>query len=278
MTRKQKSQSKKWQKLLIGEWSWQRFGRSLLLIYFCVTVYAYFFADGRIFQPGPSSYNATPDLLAIATPDRINLSAIYLPNPQAKQTLLFNHGNAEDLGDLRPFLQVLHDSGFAVFAYDYRGYGLSQGSPSETTSYADAATVYRYVTETLQVPAKQIILQGRSLGGAIAIDLATRFPSAGLVVESSFTKAFRVLIPFPVFPFEKFPSIDKIDQVRSPVLIIHGLQDHWIAPWHGQQLYTAAPEPKSAWWVQGAGHNDLIEVAGEKTYLRKLREFGRSLT
>src|SRR5262249_55582261 len=123
-----------------------------------------------------------------------------------------------------------------------------------------------------QVPANRIIALGRSLGGAIAIDLAARKPLGGLVVESSFVSAYRVVTQFPLLPFDQFQSIGKIGRVRFPGLVIHGTKDEVISLWHGQKLFEIANEPKLSCWVDGAGHNDLFEVAGP-SYTKALREF-----
>ena len=112
--------------------------------------------------------------------------------------------------------------GFSVFAYDYHGYGTSGGKATEQNAYEDIDAAYNYLTQVLKVPPDRIIAHGRSLGGAVAIDLASRKPLGGLVVESSFVSAFRVVTGYRIFPFDKFRNADKIRQVRCPVLIIHG--------------------------------------------------------
>ena len=108
-----------------------------------------------------------------------------------------------------------------------------------------------YLTQQLRVPAKQIILYGRSVGGGPAIDLASRQKVGGLVVESSFVSAFWVLTRIPILPFDKFVNIDKIRKVRSPVLVIHGKADEVVHFWHGEQLFAAAKQPKLNFWVDG---------------------------
>ncbi|WP_019503088.1 alpha/beta hydrolase [Pseudanabaena sp. PCC 6802] len=251
-------------KLLIGEFSWKRLALSFLFIYASFAIYIFFKADSMIFLPQPSSYQDTKDILKLAVNDRERISAIHLPNPQAKYTVLFIHGNAEDLGDLRSELELLHSWGFSVFAYDYRGYGTSDGTPSEQNAYQDADTAYKYLTQNLGVPAQQVLIYGRSVGSGSAIELATRYPVAGLILEGAFTSAFRVVVPFPLLPFDKFTNLDKISRVQSPVLVMHGQIDEVIPIHHGQKLYAAAPEPKLALWVEGAGHNDFTWVAGDR--------------
>lgn len=262
---------------LFGEFTLKRLVRSLIFIYAFLCLYIFFVSDGMIFVPQPSSYQDTNEILKLATTDGFQLSAVYLPNPVATYTILYVHGNAEDLGDIQPVLQNLQSIGFSVFAYDYRGYGTSQGTPSERHAYQDIDTAYTYLTQQLGVPPEKIIAYGRSVGGGSAVDLAARQPIAGLVMESAFTSAFRVIIPIPILPFDKFLNIDKIKQVNCPVLVIHGKADEIIPFSHGQNLFAAAPEPKRSLWVDEAGHNDLMWVVGEE-YAEILREFEQLLS
>lgn len=251
-------------KLLIGKLSWKRLVRSLLFIYTFFALYVYFRADSLIFLPQPASYQDTKDILKLPVSETEKISAIYLPNPQSAYTLLFIHGNAEDLGDVRPLLDRFHDWGLSVFAYDYRGYGTSDGNPSEHNAYQDADAAYIYMTQELKIPPKQIIVYGRSLGGGSATELANRHSVGGLILESTFTSAFRVVVPFPILPFDKFSNLDKVRKVRCPVLVMHGRADQTIPIKHSQTLYQVASEPKMSLWVEAAGHNDFTEVAGKR--------------
>jgi abhydrolase domain-containing protein 17 len=270
---KPKSFLKRW---ILGEFSLKRIVRSAIAIYACVCLYAWFFADSRIFLPPAPSYSDSGDILKLKTTDGLQISALSLPNPKATQTILFSHGNGEDLGEIRPLLNALQTAGFSVFAYDYRGYGTSEGKPTEQGSYRDMEAAYDYVTKTLHVPTQNIIGQGRSLGGAITIDLAAHHAIGGLILESTFISAFRVLVPFPFLPFEKFHSIGKLSQVHCLVLVIHGTQDQTIPLWQGQKIYDLVQQPKQFLWVEGADHNDLADVAGTQ-YLQKIQEFGKAI-
>ena len=260
------------QKLLVGEFSPMRLLRSALFIYVVVCAYAFFFSDRTIFQPQPSSYRDTSAIIKLDSAENVKISALYLPNPEASHTILYSHGNAEDLGDIQPILNKLQALGFAVFAYDYRGYGTSRGKPSERGTYEDINAAYEYLTRQLGIPPSRIIAYGRSVGGGPAIDLASRKPVAGLVVESTFVTAFRVMTRIPLLPFDKFVNIDKIRKVRCPVLVIHGTADRVIPFEHGQKLYETANEPKRFLRVEGAGHNDLILVANQE-YGKTLQAF-----
>ena len=251
-------------KLLIGEFTWRRLVRSVLFVYTFFALYVFFRADSMIFLPPTASYQDTQDILKLPVTDNQQLSALYLPNSDAVYTLLYIHGNAEDLGDIRPRLEELQRWGFSVFAYDYRGYGTSDGSPSERNAYQDVEAAYTYLTQQLTIPADNIIVYGRSVGGGSATALASQKPVAGLILESAFTSAFRVVIPFPLLPFDKFTNLAKLNNVRCPVLVMHGQADEIIPFYHGQTLYEAAPEPKAFLWVPEAGHNDFAIVSGDR--------------
>ncbi|MBF2067513.1 MAG: alpha/beta hydrolase [Calothrix sp. C42_A2020_038] len=262
------------QKLLVGEFSWTRLIRSSAIIYLLFGTFVYFRADSMIFLPQPSTYQDTQEIIKLNSPDGVILSALHLPNPTAKYTILYAHGNAEDLGDIRQVLEELNKLGFSVFAYDYRGYGTSQGTPSEQNTYKDIDTAYNYLTQVLKLAPQQIIVYGRSVGGGSAVDLAARKPIAGLILESTFTSAFRVRVPFPILPFDRFSNIDKIDDIKSPVLIMHGKEDNVVPFYHSQQLFEKAPSPKMNLWVEGANHNNFVDVAGNR-YGKTLQEFIR---
>lgn len=248
----------------------------LLVVYVACAVLAWVFADRLVFQPQPSAYRASERYLRIAV-EGDTIAAAWLPNPEARYTLLYSHGNAEDLGDLGPFLEALRRAGFSVMAYDYRGYGLSTGRPSERSAYRDGAAAYAHLTGALGVPPERVVLHGRSLGGGVAAALAEREPGvAGLVLESTFTSIFGVSPGVRLFPFDKFPSRARLARVRRPVLVIHGTADEVIPFAHGQRLFAAVRGPRQALWVEGAGHNDLAVVAGAR-YTEALERFARLL-
>ncbi|MBD2086079.1 alpha/beta hydrolase [Coleofasciculus sp. FACHB-542] len=265
---------KKLKRLVFGEFSLKRLMRSAIFIYAFLCFYAYFFSDRMIFVPQPSSYRDSSEILKLTTTDGVQISAAYLPNPNATYTILYSHGNAEDLFDVLSVRQGLRDMGFEVFAYDYRGYGTSQGTPTERNSYRDIDAAYTYLTQQLGVPPNRIIAYGRSVGSGPAVDLASRQPLAGLIVESAFITAFRVLTRIPIVPFDRFRNLDKIKKVRCPVLVMHGRRDEVIPFWHGEQLFAAANEPKRFLWVDEAGHNDFGWVAAQKSE-KAVREFAQ---
>ncbi len=259
-------------RLLLGEFSIKRIVYSVLFVYGFLFFYAWGMSDRLIFQPQSSSYKDTEEILKLTTSDGIQISAIHLQNPKAIYTLLYSHGNAEDLGDIRPVLNDLVTMGFSVFAYDYHGYGTSHGNPTEPNTYHDINAVYDHLTQKLKVLPDRIILYGRSVGTGPAVDLASRKPVAGLILESPFVSAFRVLTRIPILPFDKFQNIKKIPKIHCPVLVMHSKIDETIPFWHGQKIFNNANEPKRCLWVDQANHNNMPSVIPE-LYAKTLREF-----
>jgi len=244
--------------------------------YVSLAICGLFFADPLIFLPHPSSYRDSAEIIKLRSTKGKRISALYLTNPAAHYTLLVSHGNAEDLGDDREWLNDLVRTGFNVFAYDYQGYGTSEGRPSEQGAYDDENAAYDYLTGQLKTPADRIIIFGRSVGTGPAVHIAARRPAAALILQSPFLSAFRVLTRVPILPFDKFPNYREIVRVHCPVLIIHGSKDEVISFWHGQKLFARANQPKEFYAVQGAGHNDVDLVGGSK-YLQTIQSFSSSL-
>lgn len=266
--------------VLVGEFSFKRLLRStliiLILLYLVVMISAHLFADSIIFQPQPTFYRDDHSIIKLVTENGEKISAKYFLNPTAEYTILFSHGNAEDIGTATPFLKELQNAGFSVFAYDYRGYGTSEGKPSEENSYQDVEAAYNYLTQELKISPEKIIVHGRSLGGAVSVDLASRKDCGGLIVESSFVSAFRVMTKYKIFPFDKFQSLNKIKQVKCPVLFIHGKQDNIVPFWHGEMLFASANEPKFSFWIDEANHNNVFAKSKDK-YLQTIQNFTATL-
>ncbi len=245
---------------------------TIILIYLTFAIIIYSQVEKLIFLPPPSTYQDTEEIIKLTSEDGTKLSAIHLLNPDAKYTILYSHGNASDLGMIKPKLEQLKDIGFSVLSYDYRGYGTSEGKPSEKNAYKDIDTAYNYLTQKLNIPPQQIIPFGCSLGGGSVIDLAARKPVAGLITESTFTSIFKVKVPIKILPFDKFDNLKKISKVKCPILIMHGKLDEVVPFDHGKQLFNQAPSPKLSLWIEDAKHNNFSYVAGER-YAKILKEF-----
>ncbi len=261
-----------WKKRAIGDFTLRRVLRSLLEVYVCVVVGAWLFSDRLAFQPPPATYALGNGVFRIATSHGQKIAILALTNATASQVVLFAHGNAEDIGDVREFMEQYRSLGFDVYAFDYRGYGISDGKPGTRNACEDIAALYNYLVEQKGIPPQRIILHGRSLGAAVALHLATRRPVGGVIVESAFLTAFRVMTRIPISPIDKMRNIREVRKLKAPVLFIHGEADRTIPIWHGKKLYDLAPEPKFAYWVKGAGHNDVL-YANEAEYWKQIRNF-----
>ena len=247
----------------------------VLLIYTGFGLVFYLLSDTYIFHPPQQSKQALPQSFFISTPAG-KINALYLKPPHPKATILFSHGNASDLNRIAPWLNLLQQQGYAVMGYDYNGYGFSEGQPSESHCYLDASASYRYLRQHLHVPANRIILMAHSLGTGVAVNLATKVPYAGMILESPLLSAYRVVMfrGWPLFPFDKFDNASKISSVHQPLFILHGTHDQVIPFIHGVKLYRLANQPKFFYAIKGAGHNNLM--SGQ--YWQKINRFIRYAT
>jgi hypothetical protein len=208
--------------------------------------------------------------------DGTRLNAWWFPSPPGSRlATLFLHGNAGNVTHRVAHAAVILEAGSAVMLLDYRGYGRSEGSPSETGMYRDADAAYDELVRMGFEPAR-IVLYGESLGTAAAVDVAARRPCGGLILEAPMSSAQNVasgilplLGPMLVRGLE---SKRKIAGVRAPVFVIHGDRDNTIPFALGKAVFEAAHEPKWFWPVRGGSHVDLLQVAG-KEYGERLREF-----
>lgn len=202
--------------------------------------------------------------------DATELNAWYIPAVETPQrgvsTILFCHGNAGNLSHRLAKIQIFHNLGLNLFIFDYRGYGKSKGSPSESGLYKDTFAAHNYLKHELK--AEKIIGFGESLGAAAIIDLATKVELDALIIEEGFLSAKAMgkrIYPFvPAFVYSvKFDSINKIKNVKCPKLIIHSINDEIVPFGQGQALFEAAAEPKQFLEIIGA-HNDAFLVSQEK--------------
>ena len=230
----------------------------------------------RVPRPVPGS-----GLLELRTSDGFRLDALLLPaEGEAEYWILFCPPSGRTIhGTVRRHLESLRAAGFNVFAFDYRGFGRNPGSPSETGLYEDALTAYRHLTIELGVAPHRIILAGRSLGSAVAVDLAGRVPSGGMLLLSAFdsvpARAARLYPWAPVtwLASQRFDSLAKASRVTVPVLQVHAPED-WLVPLDAARaLFARFPGRKVMLELPG-GHNDVgfrDEALG-----RALAEFWKS--
>ena len=194
-----------------------------------------------------------------------------------ERVLLYLHGNGGNISHRRDIIGELVQIPTDVFIIDYRGYGRSEGGPSEAGLYQDARAAWDYLTNARGVRAGRVVIYGESLGGAVAVDLASRVRPCGLVVQSSFTSVADMaaeVMPFvPRFAIRtKMDSLSKIVRVAAPKLFVHSPADDVVPYKLGRRLYEAAPEPKRFYEIKNAPHNSTYDVGGE-AYIGALRDF-----
>jgi uncharacterized protein len=241
----------------------------LVLLRFSEARLIYFPGQQRRLLEPPNSLDLPIQRVEIRTDDGITLVSwvIRTGRDSSGLWLLICHGNAGNLSEFdRPVHYAgLRQLGLNLLAFDYRGYGESDGAPSEDGLYRDAQAAYRHLREKLGIPADRIIVFGHSLGSAVAIDLLSRVPSAGLIVEGAFTSAVdRGQELYPYIPVRwvatsRFSSIDKISEIKVPKLFLHAIGDEVIPLAHGRRLFDAAAPPKTFVELQG-GHGDAFDV------------------
>lgn len=217
--------------------------------------------------------------LYFTTTDNARLNGWFIPHPRAIATMVWFHGNAGNIGDRVDNIKLLHDrTAISIFIFDYRGYGRSPGSSSESTAYVDGEAAMEYVRRELKVESKNLVIFGRSLGAAVAAEMASRHASRAVILESPFVsidEMAKVISPWlPIGPLlsAKFDNLDKVGKINAPLLVLHGERDEIIPFAQGQRVFAAGREPKAFYPIPGAGHNDTFMVGGP-AYYERLRSF-----
>jgi len=208
----------------------------------------------------PAEYGLEYENVRLRTSDGVGVHGWWVPSPGATTTVLFCHGNAGNLSHRVPLLAALHSLGMNALAFDYRGYGESEGSPGEAGTYVDAAAAWDHLVSERDIPPEEIVVFGRSLGGAVASHLARERSPRALILESTFTSVpdmarhLYPLLPSALARF-RYAALQYIEHVDCPVLIIHGEADEIVPIKHGRRLYDAANGAKRLIGKPG-GHND----------------------
>jgi len=236
---------------------------ALSVIYVGLCAYAYVASDSLIFPSPEASYTDNSEIIKLSTSRGDMISALFFKAINSKHVLLYSHGNGEDLGMIRPTLEAYQNRGISVFAYDYPGYGTSTGQASEESVYAAIETAYLYLINELGYTPEVITLYGRSLGSGPSAWLAEHYPVSGLIIEGGFTSTFRVLTGVKLLPFDKFDNLARLPKLDCPILLIHGEQDAVVTFEHGLKNHKALNGANEVLWVAAAGHNDVIEQAGD---------------
>ncbi|MGQ0811522.1 MAG: alpha/beta hydrolase [Nitrospiraceae bacterium] len=209
--------------------------------------------------------------------DGTKLFGWYVESSATPAVILWCHGNAGNIIHRLDNLQELHRIGFSVFLFDYRGYGRSEGRPSERGLYSDAVGSYEYLTRQRRIRPERLIIFGRSLGAAVAGELAVQRPASAMILESCFPSVealakFHYGLPLHWLLGARFSLIDRLPALSLSKLIIHGDLDDIVPLELGRQVFEAATQPKLFYVVRGADHNNLYHVGGAP-YFHRLKEF-----
>jgi fermentation-respiration switch protein FrsA (DUF1100 family) len=234
-----------------------------------------FFPDADLVA-SPAAVGLSYEEANFTAADGASLHGWYVPGARA-ETLLWFHGNAGNISHRLENLRLLHDSvGVNAFLFDYRGYGRSSGTPSEAGLYLDARAAVAHLRGRARVDPKRMLYFGRSLGSAVAVDLAVEDPPAAMILETPFLSiremAKTLIGPLAAAVPSGFDNLGKIGRVRCPLLFIHGDRDEVVPYAQGRRLFEAASPPKAFYRVRGAGHNDTYLV-GAETYFTHVRRF-----
>lgn len=254
--------------------------------YLCLVLLLYFMQERMVFLAGipGRQLEATPqhagfdyDDVTIRTSDGLSLHGWYVYAHKPRGTVLFLHGNAGNISHRLDSIAIFHELGLDTLIIDYRGYGQSEGKPSEEGTYLDAEAAWRYLLTRRGKDPSRIVVFGRSIGGGVAAWLAARHESAALIVESSFTSAVDIAAQlYPYMPVRlmarlKYPVADNLAKVQSPVLVVHSRDDEIIPFAMGERLYDLAPSPKAFIELRGDHNNGFL--LSRELYREGMAEF-----
>lgn len=242
-------------------------------VYVLFAGYLFVFQSSYVYYPeraltaDPGSIGLPFENVLLETEDGLKLSGWFIPKEDSRGVLLFCHGNAGNMGHRLDSIRIFHQLGLEVFIFDYRGYGESEGKPTEKGTYEDAEAAWRYLVDKRNVDPDKIVVFGRSLGGGVASWLASKYAPGMLILESTFTSFPDIAtIRYPFMPVRlmsrfKYNTAEHLNKVNCPVLIIHSRGDEIMPFIHGQRLFETAPEPKKFLEITGT-HNEGFITSG----------------
>jgi uncharacterized protein len=258
--------------------------RGMLILFMPFFLWACPMEERLIFHPDKTIYQTPRDVglnfddVHFTARDGVRLNGWFVPYPNAQRTLLWFHGNAGNISHRVQNIRLLHDKvKINVFIFDYRGYGRSDGKTSEPGTYLDGRAAIDFLRQSYNVQPKQLVLFGRSLGAAVAVEMAMHVDGLALILESPFVsvpemaRAVFPLLPIAPLLSTRYDNLEKVRRVKSPLLVLHGDRDEVVPFSQGRRVFEAAPEPKNFYTIIGAGHNDTYLVGGD-AYFTALRE------
>ena len=249
-------------------------GAFFLVLYISICVVLFFMQDRILFKaekwraglptPADIGLKFEEGFLQSGSRNAERICFWFVPNQSARMTVLVAHGNAGNLSHRLELIKTLYGFGLSVMAFDYCGYGKSAGRPSEQALYEDIRAAYEYLVKEKKIKTDNIIIYGRSLGGAAAIDLARDLNKGRLIVDASFSNLYDISGKlYPYLPVRwllkyEFNSIEKIKGIRVPALFVYSKEDELIPLSMGKALFDACPSEKQLLVLEHGSHNDVF--------------------
>jgi uncharacterized protein len=262
-------------------------GLKIAAVAYCLVLLVLLFLENMLVYPAPrypeGDWQATwleHEDVSFPSADGTKLHGWYVEHPQSKAVILYCHGNGTHVAYMAEFLAEMRDEFQAsIFAFDYRGYGRSEGKPAEKGILEDAEAAQEWLAKRAGIEKKDIVLMGRSLGGGIALHLAAENGARGVILQNTFTSLHDAAasnypwVPVRLLMRNRYDSLSRISRYSGPLFISHGTADRIIPFAHGQKLFAAATGPKEFFEIAGGDHND----SEPNHYLPALHKFLDSL-
>jgi len=250
-----------------------------IFLWGCLMEEKFIFYPVATIERTPRDVGLNFDDVFFTTPDGVRLNGWFVPYPGAKVTLHWSHGNAGNISHRVENIKLLHEKvKINVFIFDYRGYGRSEGRVSEEGTYIDSQAALKYLHSRKDVDPKRVVFFGRSLGAAVAAELAAREKCMALILETPFASIREMArVAFPLIPIGgllriRYDTVDKVKKIKVPLLVLHGDRDDIVPYEQGKKVFEAAPEPKEFYTIRSARHNDTYAVGGEP-YFAIIKDF-----
>lgn len=262
-------------------------GLKIAAVAYCLVLLVLLYLENMLVYPAPrypeGDWQATwleHEDVSFNSADGTKLHGWYVEHPQPKAVILYCHGNGTHVAYTAEFLREMRDEfQVSIFAFDYRGYGRSEGMPAEAGILADAEAAQEWLAKRAGIDRKDIVLMGRSLGGGIALHLAAEHGARGVILQNTFTSLHDAAaanypwVPVRLLMKNRYDSLSRISRYAGPLFISHGTADRIIPFAHGQKLFAAATGPKEFFEIAGGDHND----SEPEHYLPALHKFLDSL-
>ncbi|MFC1593230.1 alpha/beta hydrolase [Candidatus Omnitrophota bacterium] len=261
-------------------------GRIFLVVFILsafIFAYMKYFERNSIYYPEkdviftPADNGMEYENIYFMTVDGVQLNGWFVPQKNPRGTLLFCHGNAGNIGHRVEIIELFRKLNLNVFIFDYRGYGKSQGAPSEQGLYKDAFAAYKYLLSRNGIDRRSIVIYGKSIGANVAADLAAKVNAAAFISDSGFTSAYEMGRKlFPCLPVKwiitvQYDALSKMDAISMPKLIIHSKNDEIVPFKMGLKLYESAAPPKE-FYQMGGTHNEAILIERQE-YIARIDSF-----